>query len=220
LLRFSFAHNRFLPPTGDITISPAAKDKAGASGVTLPSPAVQQAKQSDLPAMSPDTRSKLPNVAAINGILSLDCGRMLIDGKSNQNFLPDRITELEDKLKQAEDEKSEILEKLDSLQDALRDKEQATAEELERMEKLKEEITNLAGTQEQYEKENQIMVGKIAELTIQMERLQCEKSESQVVIESLSEQKETLQVELQRLHADFLELQDAHRKLASTHKKV
>jgi len=182
---------------GDITISPAAKDKAGASGVTLPSPAVQQAKQSDLPAMSPDTRSKLPNVAAIN----------------------DRITELEDKLKQAEDEKSEILEKLDSLQDALRDKEQATAEELERMEKLKEEITNLAGTQEQYEKENQIMVGKIAELTIQMERLQCEKSESQVVIESLSEQKETLQVELQRLHADFLELQDAHRKLASTHKK-
>lgn len=183
---------------GDITISPAAKDKAGASGMTLPSPAIQQVQsQTTLQVMSPDTRSKLPNVAAIN----------------------DRVTELEDKLRQAEDEKSEILEKVDSLQDALRDREQAAGEELERLEKLKDELTNATATQEQYEKENQIMVGKIAELTIQMERLQCEKSESQVVIESLSEQKETLQADLQRLQAEFTELQEAHKKLSTTNKK-
>jgi chromosome segregation ATPase len=132
----------------------------------------------------------------------------------------DRVTELEDKLKQAEDEKSEILEKVDSLQDALRDKEQVATEELERLEKLKEELSNASATQEQYEKENQIMVGRIAELTVQMERLQCERAESQVVIESLSEQKETLQAELLRLQSEFAELQEAHKRLTTTHKKV
>jgi hypothetical protein len=56
---------------GDISISPAAKDKAGAGGMTLASPAMLQVQsQSTLPAMSPDTRSKLPNVAAINGTLA------------------------------------------------------------------------------------------------------------------------------------------------------
>jgi hypothetical protein len=58
----------FRARAGDISISPAAKDKAGAGGMTLASPAVLQVQsQSALPAMSPDTRSKLPNVAAING---------------------------------------------------------------------------------------------------------------------------------------------------------
>ncbi len=65
------------------------------------------------------------------------------------------------------------------------------------------------------------MVGKIAEMTIQMEKLHYEKSESQLVIESLMEQKEALQKDVGHLQKELSELLEAHKKLSSgANKKV
>jgi kinesin family protein 5 len=58
------------------------------------------------------------------------------------------------------------------------------------------------------------MVGKIAEITIKLERQEYEKSETQLTIESLTEQKEALQQEVEKLQAELAEVAAAHKKLS------
>jgi len=149
------------------------------------------------PKLSLDTREKLPNVAKIQ----------------------DRCNELEEKLKSEEEEKLAILEKLDAITDQLRDKENELESSLARVEKLKEQLNNASATAEEFEKENSIMVSKIAEMTIAEQKFEYERKEMQLNVESLMEEKDELSQLVEKLQKESVELADLKNKYEeSSHK--
>eukprot|EP01089_Gocevia_fonbrunei_P019256 TRINITY_DN675_c0_g1_i6.p1 TRINITY_DN675_c0_g1~~TRINITY_DN675_c0_g1_i6.p1 ORF type:complete len:932 (-),score=266.37 TRINITY_DN675_c0_g1_i6:10-2805(-) len=162
-----------------------------------PTSTTQPASTPTTSVLSPDSRTKLPNVAQIQ----------------------DKCNELEEKLQKETDEKNEILSKQDALVDQINDKEQELAAQLELAETLKDELANAVATQEQFEKENYILHGQLEELRINQEKLEFEKNEMQVTLDTMTEQKDEMQESIDTLQQKLDDMSEQQKKLTEDHIK-
>eukprot|EP01117_Protostelium_nocturnum_P008688 TRINITY_DN3116_c0_g1_i2.p1 TRINITY_DN3116_c0_g1~~TRINITY_DN3116_c0_g1_i2.p1 ORF type:complete len:615 (+),score=266.60 TRINITY_DN3116_c0_g1_i2:822-2666(+) len=91
--------------------------------------------------------------------------------------LENQCAELENQLRKSEEEKQNIT----YLMDEWKDKEQ----DIQQMDQLKEDLRSLQDAKNTRNKENELLIIKLAEMTIESDRIQYEKSEQELLIEKL-----------------------------------
>eukprot|EP01114_Cavostelium_apophysatum_P005310 TRINITY_DN1613_c0_g1_i3.p1 TRINITY_DN1613_c0_g1~~TRINITY_DN1613_c0_g1_i3.p1 ORF type:complete len:862 (-),score=280.43 TRINITY_DN1613_c0_g1_i3:83-2668(-) len=119
--------------------------------------------------------------------------------------LQEKCIELENKVRKLEEEKQALSDIHENIVEELKDKEQ----EIEVVEALKEELSNLKAMEETLSKENEMLIVKLADITIENERLNYESSESKIQVENLAAQNSALSQELSdlKLKVDSLNAQ-------------
>eukprot|EP01090_Pellita_catalonica_P016677 TRINITY_DN4839_c0_g1_i1.p1 TRINITY_DN4839_c0_g1~~TRINITY_DN4839_c0_g1_i1.p1 ORF type:complete len:1135 (-),score=304.00 TRINITY_DN4839_c0_g1_i1:39-2981(-) len=155
------------------------------------SPGASAAPASGPSILSPNTRSKLPNVAQIE----------------------DRCVQLEGKLADAKKETEEMLNKQDELVDQIAEASQELETREGQIEELKAALEEAKATQVQFEKENNILQADISELRLAKEKLEFENEEIQLNVESLTEQKGIIEEERDQLQKTVDELEVRTKKL-------
>lgn len=111
--------------------------------------------------------------------------------------LQEKCLELENVVRKLEEEKQNITDLHENFVEELKEREA----ELENLEQMKEEIFNLRESEQTLSKENELLIVKLADITIDNEKMQYDSNEQQIQLETLAEQNEALQKELEQLSA-------------------
>lgn len=106
--------------------------------------------------------------------------------------LQEKVLELENLIQKLQDEKQSLQEQYDNFVDEVKEKEQ----DFILMETYKEEIENLRTQEATLGKENELLIVKLADMTISNEKMQYDCNEMQISVENLKAQNSSLTDEL------------------------
>lgn len=109
--------------------------------------------------------------------------------------LQEKLVEMENAVRKLEEEKAAIQEMHDNFLDEMKEKEQ----ELEMLDQLKDEVNILRSNEATMSKENELLIVKLADMTISNEKMQFDNNELMISVENLRAQNAAYTEELNQM---------------------